>query len=159
MGVCGSGKSTIAEGLAQSLGWPCLDADHFHTQANIEKMAAGTPLANADRLDWIRAIAAAVNIHADRAVILACSALNREVRAWLIEETARDIIWCWLQISEATAQARVGQRAEHFMPSSLVRSQFATLDPPAEAWQIDASRSVAATLSDIQSRLRQQTAG
>lgn len=158
MGVCGSGKTTIAAALSKRLGWPFLDADDFHRPENIKKMAAGEPLDNADRLEWIRAIAAAATTQSEQAMILACSALNPEVRDWLQQETGRNIRYCLLQVSEDVAQARVGQRAEHFMPASLVRSQFDALDPPADAWLVDASQPVETTLNDIQTRLGLQTA-
>ena len=135
MGVSGSGKSTIGALLAERLGWPFADADGFHPAANIAKMAAGQPLTDADRWPWLDAIAA--HIEAARAaaqpVVVACSALRRTYRDRL-RAGHKDLIFLHLAGEAGLIGERQAARQGHFMPPSLMASQFATLeDPAAEA--------------------------
>ena len=128
MGVSGCGKSTIASGLAAAMGWTLLEGDQFHPRANVEKMAAGTPLTDEDRWPWLRAIAAAMDAHPGGAVV-ACSALRRAYRDILIGER-RDVRLVYLQGSRAAIGARLAARRGHFMPPALLDSQFLTLEEP-----------------------------
>jgi gluconokinase len=135
MGVSGSGKSTIGALLAERLGWPFADADGFHPAANVAKMAAGQPLTDEDRWPWLDAIAA--HIEAARAagqpVVVACSALRRTYRERL-RAGHGDLIFLHLAGAPEVIAARQAARQGHFMPPSLMASQFATLeDPAAEA--------------------------
>ncbi|MBO6795908.1 gluconokinase, GntK/IdnK-type [Maricaulis sp.] len=153
MGVSGSGKSTLAAALAEQTGWCCLEADDFHPSENIRKMAAGEPLTNDDRRSWIRSMRAAIDALSDHTVIATCSALNHTVRGWLTEGLDREVSWCWLKLDEDTACERVRFRSGHYMPAALVRSQFEALEPPAEAWQLDATRPLAHNLEELNHRL------
>jgi gluconokinase len=131
MGVSGSGKTTIAERLAEAEGWPLLEGDSFHPPANIAKMKAGTPLTDEDRWPWLRAIATAID--ADRArgesAVVACSALRRAYRDILIGER-KDVRLVYLEGSKALIGERMRAREGHFMPAALLDSQFETLEPP-----------------------------
>ncbi len=129
MGVAGSGKSSIGKALAQRLGVPFRDADEFHPKANIDKMSAGIPLTDADRWPWLDAIGKALG-ESDGRLIVACSALKRSYRKRLIEAAGRPLVFLWLDGSKATIGARMSHRKHHFMPLSLLDSQFATLEPP-----------------------------
>jgi gluconokinase len=131
MGVAGSGKSSVGAELAKRLGLPFCDADEFHPQANIDKMSAGIPLTDEDRWPWLDAIGKALG-EADGRLIVACSALRRIYRDRLTRTAGRPVIFVWLDGSQKTIAARMNARRHHFMPPSLLDSQFATLEPPAE---------------------------
>lgn len=128
MGVTGSGKSTVGEALARRLDVPYADADEFHSSANIAKMSAGTPLDDDDRLPWLQAIGAWLAEHADTGAVVTCSALRRAYRDTLREQ-APDVEFVHLDGDRDVVRRRVAGREEHFMPASLVDSQFATLEP------------------------------
>jgi carbohydrate kinase (thermoresistant glucokinase family) len=135
MGVSGSGKSTIGALLAEALGWPFADADGFHPAANVAKMAAGQPLTDADRWPWLDAIAAHIGASrtAGQPVVVACSALRRAYRERL-RAGHGDLIFLHLAGAPEVIATRQAARQGHFMPPSLMASQFATLeDPAAEA--------------------------
>jgi gluconokinase len=129
MGVSGSGKSTIGALLAERLGWPFADADGFHPPENVAKMAAGTPLTDADRWPWLDAIAAHIGAarQAGRPVVVACSALRRAYRDRL-RAGHGDLIFLHLSGAPEVIAARQAARQGHFMPPSLMASQFATLE-------------------------------
>ncbi|MCA3322244.1 MAG: gluconokinase [Roseomonas sp.] len=135
MGVSGSGKSTIGALLAEKLGWPFADADGFHPAANVAKMASGQPLTDADRWPWLDAIAAhiATARQAAQPVVVACSALRRAYRERL-RAGHNDLLFLHLAGAPEVIAKRQAARQGHFMPPSLMASQFATLeDPAAEA--------------------------
>lgn len=131
MGVAGSGKSTTAQLLAERLGWPFRDADSFHPPGNVEKMAAGTPLTDEDRWPWLYAIADwmdAVIAKGERGIVT-CSALRRAYRDVLL--TARPgVALIYLKGDKALIGERLAARVGHFMPATLLDSQFATLEEP-----------------------------
>jgi len=131
MGVSGSGKTTIAAGLAQQEGWILLEGDSFHPPANIAKMKAGTPLTDEDRWPWLRAIAAKEDelLAAGQSAVVACSALKRAYRDILIGNRP-DTILMYLRGSHALIADRMKARKGHFMPAALLDSQFATLEEP-----------------------------
>ena len=131
MGVSGAGKSTVGALLAERLGWPFEDGDSFHPPANVEKMRAGTPLTDEDRWPWLAAIAARIAAAraGGRGVVIACSALRRAYRDVLRDGHA-DIRFLHLTGEPALIMARQAARQGHYMPASLVASQFATLEPP-----------------------------
>jgi carbohydrate kinase (thermoresistant glucokinase family) len=131
MGVSSSGKTTIAQGLAQREGWPLLEGDSFHPPANVEKMKSGTPLTDEDRWPWLRAIAAAIDDKrtAGQSAVVACSALKRAYRDILIGERP-DVLLVYLQGSRELIGQRMAARKGHFMPTGLLDSQFATLEEP-----------------------------
>jgi gluconokinase len=131
MGVSGAGKSTIAAMLAARLGWTYEDADWFHPPHNVEKMHSGEPLTDEDRLPWLQAIAAwieATRQHGGHGVI-ACSALKRAYRQILVGDH-RDVRIVYLKGGRDLIARRITMRHGHFMPSTLLDSQFATLEEP-----------------------------
>jgi gluconokinase len=131
MGVSGSGKTTIAAGVAQERGWVLLEGDKFHPPANIAKMKAGIPLTDEDRWPWLRAIAAREDElqAAGHSAVVACSALKRAYRDILIGDR-RDTVLIYLRGSKALIAERMEARPGHFMPPALLDSQFATLEEP-----------------------------
>ena len=153
MGVCGSGKTTIGLALAAALHWPFYDADDFHPPANVAKMAAGMPLTDDDRWPWLDAVAQAMRAAAAREgnVVLACSALREAYRARLA--AAGDVRFVYLEGDAATIGQRLAQRKHKYMPATLLASQFATLEPPADALRVDIRQSVAEQVSAIRQGL------
>jgi gluconokinase len=131
MGVSGSGKSTIGTLLARTLQWEFGDADSFHPPANVEKMEKGIPLTDEDRWPWLRAIAAWIDKKraAGACGVVGCSALKRRYRDILIGER-RDVRLVYLKGSEELIARRMAMRHGHFMPPSLLSSQFAALEEP-----------------------------
>jgi gluconokinase len=131
MGVSGSGKTTIAAGLARKEGWLLLEGDQFHPPANIAKMKAGTPLTDADRWPWLQAIAAREDeLRANgQSAVVACSALKRAYRNILIGDRP-DTLLVYMRGSKALIAERMKARKDHFMPPALLDSQFDTLEEP-----------------------------
>ena len=130
MGVSGAGKSTLGAMLAKALVIPFADADDFHPPANLAKMAAGTPLTDADRWPWLDAIGAWLDAQSTAGGVVTCSALKRVYRTRLLgaRPGVRPIHLAGEQVLIAARQAA---RPGHFMPPSLMASQFATLEAPA----------------------------
>jgi gluconokinase len=133
MGVSGSGKTTIARGVAAREGWRLVEGDSFHPPANVAKMHAGTPLTDEDRWPWLRAIAHEIDAMRARGepAVVACSALKRAYRDILIG-ARQDVALVYLQGSRQLIAARLAARTGHFMPPTLLDSQFATLEEPRE---------------------------
>jgi gluconokinase len=145
MGVSGSGKSTVGAALAHRLGVPFADADDFHPRANIVKMAAGIPLTDDDRRPWLDAVGQWLAHHDDGGV-MTCSALARRYRDQLRSHCPR-IEFLHLTGSPELIARRQADRPGHFMPSSLVQSQFDALEPlgaDERGMAIDVGHSVAA---------------
>lgn len=141
MGVLGAGKTTVGSLLAQQLGWEFVDADSFHSPANIEKMRQGVPLSDSDREPWLDSIRAALLQWAreERNVVLACSALKRRYRDRL--EIGTDVKFVYLKASPELILSRLKSRHGHFAGQNLVLSQFAELEEPADALVVDANNS------------------
>lgn len=131
MGVSGSGKSTIAGKLAERLGWTCEDGDRFHPKSNVEKMRAGQPLTDEDRAPWLKAIADEIDrvCRDGEHAVIACSALKRAYREILVHGRD-DVRIIYLKGSRELIAKRLSLRKGHFMPPTLLESQFATLEPP-----------------------------
>jgi gluconokinase len=127
MGVSGSGKSTVGAALAQRLRVPFADADDFHPPANIAKMTSGQPLNDDDRYPWLEAIGDWLADHCDGGV-MSCSALKRKYRDQL-RRHCPDTEFVHLSGSPEVVGRRQASRPGHFMPSSLLASQFETLQP------------------------------
>jgi len=131
MGVSGCGKSTTGAALAKRLGWPFRDADSFHPPANIAKMSRGAPLTDEDRWPWLAAIAAWIDARcaAGEHGIVSCSALKRAYRSRIVG--AREgVRLVYLKGDMDLIRQRLEARKQHFMPASLLESQFATLEEP-----------------------------
>ena len=133
MGVSGSGKSTIAAMLAHRLHWVYEDGDWFHPLSNVEKMHRGEPLTDADRWPWLKAIAAWIDDtrRAGKHGVVACSALKRAYRDILVGAQRPDVRIVFLKGDRDLIARRIAARNGHFMPASLLDSQFATLEEPA----------------------------
>ncbi|BBY61047.1 gluconokinase [Mycolicibacterium sarraceniae] len=143
MGVSGSGKSTVGAALAQRLRAPFADADDFHPPANIAKMTAGHPLDDDDRYPWLESIGQWLAEHRDGGV-MSCSALKRIYRDQLRQHCA-DVRFLHLSGTEDVVARRQASRPGHFMPASLVHSQFETLeplDPDEHGFSIDVDQSI-----------------
>jgi carbohydrate kinase (thermoresistant glucokinase family) len=131
MGVAGSGKSTIGALLARHLHWEFEDADWLHPASNVDKMHSGIPLTDADRLPWLDAVAAWIDDtrRSGGHAVVACSALKRRYRDILIGERT-DVRLVYLKGEETLIARRITTRHEHFMPPSLLHSQFEALEEP-----------------------------
>ena len=128
MGVSGSGKSTVGAALAQRLGVPFEDADDLHPPANIAKMSAGQALDDEDRYPWLEIIGEWLAVHGDGGGVMSCSALKRKYRDQL-RQHASGVAFVHLEGSPEVITQRQASRPGHFMPASLLASQFATLEP------------------------------
>jgi gluconokinase len=128
MGVSGCGKSSVGEGLALRLGIPYRDGDNLHPAENVEKMRAGTPLNDDDRWPWLDCVAAV--LARDAPVIIGCSALRRAYRDRLRAGAGGPVQFVHLAGSRDLIAARMALRKGHYMPPSLLDSQFAALEPP-----------------------------
>ncbi|OLR90349.1 gluconokinase [Actinokineospora bangkokensis] len=130
MGVSGSGKTTVAAGLAQRLGVPLAEADEFHSPANIAKMTSGRPLDDADRAPWLAAIAGWIAERArDGGGVVTCSALKRRYRDTLLAAAPGHVLFLHLDGDKELLAERIGRRSGHFMPPALLDSQLADLEP------------------------------
>ena len=137
-GVSGCGKSTIGRALADQIGWSFIEADAFHSQVSKAKMMAGKPLDDADRAPWLAALNTELLEHAP--AVLACSALKQAYRDRLSSGLLTRFVW--IRLSPELAMQRVSSRPDHFMPPSLVQSQFEAAEIPREAIFLSAAESV-----------------
>ena len=158
-GVSSSGKSTVGEALAKRLNARFLDADDFHPESNVRKMASGVPLDDEDRWPWLDRLNSELRQAADRgeSLVLACSALKLAYR----ERLAAGIDGLQLILLSGGRQvlaARAAARSHRYMPPSLLDSQLATLEPlaPGEGWEIDVEQPLAAIVDEIERRLAQR---
>ena len=158
MGVAGAGKTTIGQRLAQRHGWDFIDADDLHPSTNIAKMQSGIALNDADRAPWLARLRQVLaDYEARRSIcVLACSALKPAYRAELRVNDQVKFVYLKLNIDQA--MQRVAQRSEHFMPRSLVASQFATLVEPNDALIVAATDEPAMIVEQIERWLKPQMA-
>ena len=149
MGVCGCGKTTVGEALAQAIGCRFLDADDFHPAANVEKMASGVPLTDDDRWPWLDRIAGelAQILSKGEHAVLACSALKEAYRQRL--KQAGDVRIVYLKGDEATIGGRLAARQHKYMPPALLPSQFAALEEPSDALVVDIRQPIASQVDFI----------
>lgn len=158
MGVSGVGKTTIGEALARALGWEFLDGDDFHSPANVARMASGVALEDADRWPWLERLNEELRgIERDgRSAVLACSALKESYRRRLTERLSAARI-VYLHGSFELIHRRLAERRHRYMPASLLRSQFDTLEPPREAIAVDVSAAPADCVAAAAAALRSGT--
>ena len=150
MGVAGSGKSTIAQKLSVNTGIPFFDGDDFHPPANKEKMKAGHALNDDDRKGWLTRMNELAKEQSHKTgAIIACSALKEKYRVILSEGIKIPVYWILLQGSFEMIQERMKARKEHFMPASLLQSQFDTLETPDDAIVMDIKNSPEEIVADI----------
>jgi gluconokinase len=143
MGVSGCGKTTVAQALAEKTGGIYLDADFFHPASNKAKMAAGTPLADEDRWPWLDILKGelAKGAALGKPFYLACSALKQKYRDYLAEGQP-GLRFVYLKGSFELIRERMCQRPGHFMPVKLLESQFAALEEPVGAIELDIAQPV-----------------
>lgn len=151
MGVSGSGKSTIGRMLADALSAEFLEADSFHSPANIAKMTGGVPLADADRWPWLDAIGRAIaDLRRRRIpVVLACSALKESYRARLCATAGEAARIVFLDGDPDLIATRLDGRTGHYMPPALLPSQLSVLEPPGEAIRVDIANKPEAILGKV----------
>lgn len=154
MGVAGSGKTTIGQLLANSLGWQFVDADRFHSLTNIDKMSRGIALTDADRLPWLQAIQAAIAdwLRTQMPTVLACSALKSEYRHFLTAQPDQ-VKWVYLKGTSELIQQRLNQRQAHYMNPNLLQSQFDILEEPTDALQVNIAQAPSAIVQVIRKEL------
>ena len=156
MGVAGSGKSLIGAALARALGVEFAEGDAYHPAENVKKMAAGSPLTDADRQGWLRALAARLGDakRAGTGLVISCSALKRSYRD-ILRAQAPDVRFVFLKGLRPLLAERLAGRSGHFMPASLLESQLATLEEPSpdeEAWLCDIRESPEAIVAGLVAR-------
>jgi carbohydrate kinase (thermoresistant glucokinase family) len=154
MGVSGVGKTTIGCLLASAIGGRYLEGDDFHTPGSLAKMRAGIPLGDEDRLPWLHALGASLQTvnQKDESVILGCSALRESYRRLLLTYCPSCKI-VWLYGQPELVAARIEGRTGHFMPAHLLSSQFAILEPPADAIAVSISHTPEEMLRQILKKL------
>ncbi len=132
MGVSSSGKSTVGAALGRALHAPFLDGDKYHPEANVEKMRNGIALTDEDRWPWLEALSAAlVEAAAKKGVAVgACSALKKAYRDFITEKAGEPVLFVYLDGSKEVIGERMAKRSHEYMPTSLLDSQFATLEVP-----------------------------
>lgn len=153
MGVAGCGKSSVGEALSARLGIPYRDGDDLHTPENVEKMRAGIPLTDGDRWPWLDCVAAVLATSAP--IIVGCSALKRAYRARIRDGAGGPVRFVHLAGSRELIASRMSARSGHYMPASLLDSQFAALEPPGpdEALTIDIDQPLSAIVDTIISKI------
>lgn len=152
MGVSGCGKSLIGARLAQELGGVFEDADDLHPPSNKAKMSQGLPLTDEDRWPWYRILRARIleQRASGRVLVLACSALKEAYREKLrAGDGAADLIFVYLRGSRRLIGERIAARKGHFMPPTLLDSQFATLEEPRDAIVVDVAGAPGEIVAEI----------
>lgn len=149
MGVSGSGKTTLGQKLAGRLGIPFFDGDDFHPPENVRKMARGVPLDDADRQGWLLRLNELALSHRDTGAVIACSALKEAYREILGTGLQGKVQWIYLHGSYQHLYNRMKKRAGHFMPATLLKSQFDALEPPVYGIHIPVSLSPQQALDRI----------
>ncbi|MCM5663554.1 gluconokinase [Galbibacter mesophilus] len=155
MGVSGSGKTTIGKLLSEKTGITFSDGDDFHPEKNIKKMAAGHALTDKDRLGWLEEINqfCVEKIKSGKSCIVACSALKGSYRKLLRKGIEKNIEFVYLMGSFELIEKRLAHRGAHFMPLSLLKSQFDTLQPPKHAIVVDIADSPEEIVQEIMEQL------
>ena len=137
MGVAGSGKTTIAQKLTEKINAFLIEADDYHSKNNIKKMSSGIPLNDEDRYDWLVKIREEIiKRQKTQNLVVTCSALKEKYRSIL---NVKNYYLVYLKINKETARKRINNRPDHFMPDSLVESQFSILEEPKKAITLDQS--------------------
>ncbi len=150
MGVCGCGKSSVGEALAQRHDLPFLDADDYHPKANVDKMSKGIALQDDDRWPWFEILSRAINEKSAQSgsCVCGCSALKRSYRRYLSEHIDHPVLFVHLHGNKELLFERMSARKDHYMPPSLLESQLATLEQP-ESDENAIVVSIDQTVSDI----------
>lgn len=153
MGVTGVGKTTVGRLIAEDLGWAFLDADDFHSPANVAKMHSGTPLTDADREPWLAGLRAEIEARLARgeSAVLACSALKQAYRDRLHASEA--VLFVHLQGEASLIRERLLARTGHYMDPGLLDSQFAALEEPKGVLEIEVSSTPRVIATRIETQL------
>ena len=153
MGVTGAGKTTIGNLLAQRLGWELVDADSFHSPANVEKIKLGIPLDDADRAPWLKSLHKAIQqwFAEHRNVVLACSALKKTYRDQLF--IGSEVKLVYLKGSYDLIDQRLRLRHGHFATEKILASQFAALEEPDDAITVEIDQSAEQIVAEVKRRL------
>lgn len=159
MGVAGSGKSAVGAALADRLGASYIDGDDLHPPENIAKMSRGEPLTDDDRWPWLAHVGRRL-ADTEGTVIIGCSALKRSYRDRIREEALGPVTFVYLSGTRELIASRMGARTGHFMPTSLIQSQFAALEPPGadeNVITIDIDNTLETIVSEIIAKLKEST--
>jgi gluconokinase len=151
MGVAGVGKTTIGEALARALGARFIDADDYHPPENVAKMKAGIPLSDEDRWPWLQRLNGILKD--EQNAVLACSALKESYRRRLAEGL-KDFKVVYLHASADLIRSRMATRTHRYMPATLLESQFAALEAPADAIAVDVAATPEECVAAILTALR-----
>lgn len=154
MGVSGSGKTTVAQKLAESLGYKFADADDFHPQENIDKMQNGIALNDKDRLPWLQKMQDIIKQHLseNKNIVITCSALKESYRQMLLVNH-ESVKLVYLKGSFELIHKRLKERLNHFMSEKLLKSQFDILEEPLDAIKVDISQSLEVIVQKILEKL------
>jgi gluconokinase len=160
MGVAGAGKSAVGAALADALGMAFAEGDAYHPPTNVQRMAAGIALTDADRLPWLHALAARLHKAEEKGagLVMACSALKRSYRE-VLRGGATSVRFIYLHGDRELLATRLAQRLDHFMPPSLLESQLAALEPPTPdegVWTCDIRLSPKAIVACLLDRVAAQ---
>lgn len=154
MGVSGSGKTTIGNLLSEQTGIPFYDGDDFHPEVNVLKMANGTPLTDQDRTAWIAEAAKFLNNNTAEHKILACSALSKFIRSLIVDEVEEPCYFIFLSGEYDLIKERMDKREKHYMKSSMLMSQFETLEEPGNALIVNIDNSPSRICDEISSVIK-----
>lgn len=151
MGVAGCGKTSIGEALSQKIDITYIDGDNLHPQSNIEKMSSGQPLTDEDRWPWLNKIGEQF-AQSDRSLAIGCSALKSAYRRAIETSAEQDVLFVHLSGSRKVIEQRMGDRSGHFMPLSLLDSQFEALEELGEqenGFAVDIDQNIDAIVDQI----------
>lgn len=154
MGVSGTGKSWIGEGLAKALKLKYLDADEYHSRHNIEKMSLGIPLTDQDRFPWLNSLNQLARSYEDAGCIIACSALKQCYRDMLAKGLEKKVVWVYLKGNFDLIYQRMKNRKNHFMKPEMLQSQLDTLEEPVDAIEIDIAETSEVIIQKIKHGLK-----
>lgn len=159
MGVSGAGKTLIGNKLSRRLKIPFYDGDDFHPQENIDKMRTGQPLNDDDRRPWLETLAGQIQQwEQEGGAILGCSALKKSYRI-ILRSQCDNSCFIYLKGTLPLIAGRLSKRANHFMPESLLKSQFDALEEPEEAITIEVDQSPEEVVQDILDRIGEKSKG
>lgn len=154
MGVSGVGKTTVGRAVAERFDWDYFDGDDFHPDENVEKMRCGTPLTDEDRAGWLDELRQLIarRLRDGRPAVIACSALKKAYRDRLRRGNDGAVI-VYLRAARGVVEARIRDRTGHYFDASLLESQYAALEEPADAITVDATQPLADVVEDVTSHL------